>query len=441
MLTKTLAALGLFFLGLCSFALSGGAYLFATSLVRKKPVAKAPAADAAAPGAVGAEAAGADAAAPGAEAAGADAAAPGAEAAARAEKAAKSRKQSAERREKEDALSAHLRDPLIADVIERSRERWEAARLSGQVEELSVRARRRFGLGSLRLHGALWFPQDASEEERSHPALVALLVHGYTGSAGDMAYLAEEYRKRGVPALQVDCRAHGESGGRFIGMGYPDSKDLSLWLRLLRERFGEGARAVLHGVSMGAAAALLYQPQKRRAPAAAPAAQAAFPAPANGSGAASTPAAAPAAQPAAEAPLAAVVADCGFSSLRAQFLNMAGVFIRMNAAQKFAANVLLTGMSVVNFLAAGFFFFQDSPAEALRERRLSRSHTAPLVLFHGEKDALVSADMLDALVKAAGKENVAAEKIPGAPHLGSYFYGPERYVQTIFDALEGKKQL
>ena len=81
----------------------------------------------------------------------------------------------------------------------------------------------------------------------------AILVHGY-GRDGTFAYdYAEEYLKRGWNVLIPDLRAAGESGGKFITMGAFESRDVFDWAN----KIPDDAQIVLHGVSMGAATALM----------------------------------------------------------------------------------------------------------------------------------------------------------------------------------------
>ena len=47
-----------------------------------------------------------------------------------------------------------------------------------------------------------------------------ILVHGYMGDHGNMMTLAAKYHSWGYSVLLPDNRAHGESEGKYIGMGW-----------------------------------------------------------------------------------------------------------------------------------------------------------------------------------------------------------------------------
>lgn len=82
-------------------------------------------------------------------------------------------------------------------------------------------------------------------------------AHDYHASWTDGLQYARHYAQQGYSLLFVEMRAHGESGGDLIGMGYLDSRDLVAWCRKIVQDFGEGVRIALHGSSMGAAAAIM----------------------------------------------------------------------------------------------------------------------------------------------------------------------------------------
>ncbi len=86
-----------------------------------------------------------------------------------------------------------------------------------------------------------------------------ICIHGYNCNGPDeCSHLFPFYHyEMGYNYLLPDLRAHGRSEGRFIGFGALDSRDIKLWIKYLTERFGEDIEIMLHGISMGAATAML----------------------------------------------------------------------------------------------------------------------------------------------------------------------------------------
>ncbi|MGV2687118.1 alpha/beta hydrolase, partial [Clostridium perfringens] len=56
----------------------------------------------------------------------------------------------------------------------------------------------------------------------------------------------------GYNVLIPDLRAHGNSEGSYIGMGWNDRLDIIEWINLIIKNY-ENTEIILHGVSMGAA--------------------------------------------------------------------------------------------------------------------------------------------------------------------------------------------
>lgn len=84
-----------------------------------------------------------------------------------------------------------------------------------------------------------------------------VLAHGYAGSWRDGFMHARRYAEQGYNLLLVDMRAHGESAGAWVGLGWLDREDLVAWATWLVGREGADVRVVFHGMGMGAAAALM----------------------------------------------------------------------------------------------------------------------------------------------------------------------------------------
>ncbi len=83
-----------------------------------------------------------------------------------------------------------------------------------------------------------------------------VLLHGFNGSMEDvydvaMHYVGEEYN-----VLLPDLRACGESEGSLIGMGWLDRMDIINWTDVILKEHPD-AEIVIHGVDMGADAALM----------------------------------------------------------------------------------------------------------------------------------------------------------------------------------------
>lgn len=334
-----------------------------------------------------------------------------------------------------DALSAHVNDPRIMIPILEAKIRWLKKLDAFAGAEVSADANRSAsasasasaevsadagssasaGFGTIekvfvtgergtKLAGYFVSVSTSVSANRSASAHVALLVHGYTDSAAGMAYLAEEYLSRGVSVLAVDCRAHGNSEGSVMTMGYTDSRDVAAWLMWLSQKFGSNVKIIMHGVSMGAASVIQASALEKVQPLA--------------------------------GNLALIVADCSFSSMPEQLTGQIELVIGKGAVKKILAKIMIAGMSFVNFLLGGFFFSANSPVRALEKRQHIETAKVPLLLFHGENDALVPPYMSQKLEKANGSCHIKVVRVPNAPHIGSYFYAQDLYMKEIFDFLD-----
>ena len=77
---------------------------------------------------------------------------------------------------------------------------------------------------------------------------VALCIHGYRGDGiSTFGPFAAFYQRMGFHLLMPDNRAHGKSGGRYVGFGWADRLDCLYWAAYLIQRLGKEARILLHG--------------------------------------------------------------------------------------------------------------------------------------------------------------------------------------------------
>jgi pimeloyl-ACP methyl ester carboxylesterase len=90
----------------------------------------------------------------------------------------------------------------------------------------------------------------------------AVLVHGWGSDRSSRHVLdtATVYEDAGFDVLMVDLRAHGESEGERVTIGYREVRDVRGALSWLARRGFDPGRVVLHGWSMGGAAVVQAAP-------------------------------------------------------------------------------------------------------------------------------------------------------------------------------------
>ena len=79
---------------------------------------------------------------------------------------------------------------------------------------------------------------------------LALVVHGYGGNHFDVYMQCMMFENKGFDILAVDLRAHGESEGDMLTMGFLEHKDLIDWINKMKEI--NNYEILLYGISMGA---------------------------------------------------------------------------------------------------------------------------------------------------------------------------------------------
>ena len=216
----------------------------------------------------------------------------------------------------------------------------------------------------------------------------AILIHGYGRDRRYTGEYAEAYLEHGYQAVAPDLCASGESEGEYITMGVRESEEIALWAREIAARDPD-ARIVLHGVSMGAATALMAAARE-------------------------------------DAPcIFAVVEDCGYTSAYEMFSEQLGVIFGLPSFP------IMDCVDIVSGLKTGVKVSDAAPIHIM-----DRIH-APVLFIHGDADKLVPLSMMEELYNACPGEK---EKlvVHGAAHAASMGHDRETYWGTVFDFLETK---
>lgn len=215
---------------------------------------------------------------------------------------------------------------------------------------------------------------------KSHDWVV--VIHGYGLTQAHGWHYASRYLAKGYHALTPDMRASGASGGRYITMGALEGRDIAHWTQRITE-YDPEARIVLHGVSMGAAAAMVA-----------------------------------AASPELSPGVAAVVEDSGYSDIGDLFT------AEMEKLTSLPARPLVSLARLICPGRAGFDFDEASPVKSLT------SVNIPVLFIHSRDDQLVPFWMMDDLYAASSAAQSSTFVVEGFPH--SSAYQAPGYYETVF---------
>lgn len=222
--------------------------------------------------------------------------------------------------------------------------------------------------------------------EGSHKYVI--VCHGYGNEAIGMQTYGEHFYSLGYSVLMPDARASGQSEGQYMGMGWPERRDVVKWAKALVADDPE-AEIALFGVSMGGATVMMASGESDL--------------PAN---------------------VKCVVEDCGYTSVWDEFAG------QLKELYGLPPVPVLNAASLVTRLRAGYFL-----GEASAVKQVEKSVT-PTLFIHGDQDDFVPYWMLDVVYEAAAceKEKLVVE---GAEHAESRTVAPELYWGTV-DAFMAK---
>lgn len=210
----------------------------------------------------------------------------------------------------------------------------------------------------------------------------AVVVHGYGGKKENMLDSACFFALEGYNLFMPDLRGHGQSEGKYFGMGWLDRKDIVKWIDYIVERDAD-AQIILFGMSMGGATVMMTSGEDL---------------PANVKG---------------------IVEDCGFASVWDIFSDELKYIFGLPEFP------ILYSASAVAKLRVGYTFKEASAVEQVSKAKV------PMLFIHGTADSFVMPYMIEK-VYAACPTTKDMLLIEGAGHCEAYCVDPELYFDTIF---------
>lgn len=231
----------------------------------------------------------------------------------------------------------------------------------------------------LKLWGKVYLQDDYSDKW-------VIIAHGYTSSHEDIQPIALNFFKQGYNVLTPDMRAHGNSEGEYIGMGWLDRKDMLKWIDYV-VALDKNSQIALYGESMGGATVMMTSGEEL---------------PSN---------------------VKAIVEDCGYTSVLDMFENQ--------LYERFGLKPfpVLNSAEVVTQIRAKYNFEEASALEQVKKSK------TPILFTHGGNDTYVPTEMVYELYEAANVEKDILV-IDGAKHGAAPDVEPETYYEKVFSFLD-----
>ncbi len=220
----------------------------------------------------------------------------------------------------------------------------------------------------------------------NHAENTVLLAHGHMSNAYSRAVDGEFYVRMGWNVLLIDHCAHGQSEGKYLGLGAYEKTDIIAWVRYIDGQIA-GGNIVLDGVSMGATSVLLA--------------------------AANDP----------PASVKAVVEDCGYTSIKAVLTYQIAHYYHL------PSHLFLW---VTDLLCRHYAKYRMKDASAIDAMPNVR---VPVLFIHGERDHFVPFQMVQQLYDACVSPQKLLLSIPGAGHATARLVDKARCEQTIVQFL------
>lgn len=222
---------------------------------------------------------------------------------------------------------------------------------------------------------------DGNYIENANQHKWVILIHGYKSNNKSMMSYGAEYYQRGYSVLLPDNRAHGKSGGDYIGMGWLDKDDIACWIDWIVEKDPQ-AQIIVHGVSMGGATTMMLSGENKDH-------------------------------------VIGYIEDCGYTSVWDIFAS------ELDKRFSLPTFPVLDISNIVAQIKVGYSFKEASSLEQVKKCQ------KPMLFIHGGKDDFVPTEMVYQLYEAAScqKDIYIVEQ---AGHAESKNYDPDAYWNKVF---------
>lgn len=262
-----------------------------------------------------------------------------------------------------------------AEVVNKEKSKED---VSKWLEEVKTEETTILSEDGLNLWGKLYFQEEKTDKW-------VIIAHGYTSSHEDIQPIALNFYNKGYNVLTPDMRAHGNSEGKYIGMGWLDRKDMLLWIDYVLS-LDNNSQIVLYGESMGGATVMMTSGEDL---------------PSN---------------------VKAIIEDCGYTSVQEMF--EAQLYERFGLPPF----PILNAAEVVTSIKAKYNFEEASALEQVKKSK------TPMLFTNGGNDNYVPTEMVYRLYEAAQCEKDILV-IEGADHGAAPDVDPDIYYDKVFSFL------
>lgn len=211
---------------------------------------------------------------------------------------------------------------------------------------------------------------------------LAIIVHGYGADYREMQQYAKFFVEKNYNILVVENRAHGNSEGKMMGMGWLDKNDIVQWINFMIEK-NPKFQIVLFGLSMGAATVCMTSGEQL---------------PDNVKG---------------------VISDCAYDTVYNQFK-----YVFRNKSHLPTWPIL----DIFYFYLKTIYKFDIKQADAIKQIKKSKLR---FLFIHGDSDTFVPTEMVYKLSGAVPDDRKSVYIAKGADHAMSYPVDPTEYERQL----------